>query len=156
MKKLLMMLLVMMILLVTAGNACGQSVWDSKWEIPVQLKIEAFVQIIPTGPIILERADGNNFEGQTILRLRNNFPMRISAEITNVGITIADSYKCKLGDNTAWEQISAITTGIHLFGQPEDLLLRTRLENVNMGKVAYQDDLLDVAQVVITVLPAAY
>jgi len=121
--------------------------------VPVKLKVAPFVQITSKNDIILEQKSENNFEGRVNLVVCNNFPMQIMAEIDSVEIKLADVYTCKL-KNSSWNQKVSITTGVHLFHQPKNFMLSARLENVNMGKVAYQDDLLDVAQITITIAPA--
>ena len=79
--------------------------------------------------------------------------MQITAEIKSIDTKIADNYMCKLG-NSNWGQSVSVTTTVHLFNNPGRTLLYVRLENVDMRKVLYQDALLDVAQIVITIAPA--
>lgn len=152
MKKLLMMLL-----LAIFSFAAVEEAQAEKWfppSIPVKLKVIRFAQIISADEIILGKLDGNNFEGQTILNLCNNCPLRVAARIKSSGVRLADNYYCSLQDSlsggTGWGTKVSIITGIHLFDSPGEILLGVRLENVNMGKVAYQNDLLDVAKVTIT------
>jgi len=145
------------ILLTVAGKTYGQfpEILYDECIVPVKLKIKPFAQIIPNRAIVLEQKSENNFEGQTNLMIYNNFPIRITAEIEGVGTEIADNYLCKLKDSN-WGQTTFITTDINLFHQPGNFPLFARLENVNMAKVAYQDSLLDVARITITIAPIQY
>ena len=149
-KQLLWMLVLIVSLFVAAEKARG----EEGCIVPVKLKIMQFAQIIPDTDIVLEQKDGDNFEGLTALTVFNNYPIQITAKIESAGTKIADNYMCNL-DDTGWSQEVSITTGPHLYKDyPGTIILSIKLENVHMGKVLYQDALLNVAQVVITIAPA--
>ena len=159
-KQMLKMLMAIIILLTGIEKTYGQFPEPDYIPVTVLVKLEVvpFVRIRPENPIELKREDNNsyNYKGQTKLTVYNNFPMQITAEIERApDIEIADSYMCTLNGIDWGQSVSTTLTNTHLFGNPKELTLQTRLTNVNMAKVEYQgeNNLLDVAQVTITIMP---
>jgi len=163
--KMIITLAVLVILFSLTGKTYGQFPEPDyiKVAVPVMLPPIPFARILPKDPedeeIVLEREDNYsyNYGGQIKLVVYNNFHMQITAEIIPVGIKLADTYECKLTSAltpTDWGQSVSTLIGVHLFDDPGELTLQTRLTNVNMAKVVYQENLLDVAEIVITICPA--